>query len=94
MSALLARGDRALRAPRQRRAPAAVQKADIGSAAAALILGRWFAGERRNLMTGKAHDDQLRPDGSLRLLTLQGLPAAERLLARRAWCDRWAPGPP
>jgi RNase H-fold protein (predicted Holliday junction resolvase) len=30
-----------------------VQKADIDSAAAAVILGRWFAGERSNLMTGK-----------------------------------------
>ena len=29
-----------------------VQKADVDSAAAAVILGRWFAGERKNLMTG------------------------------------------
>jgi len=32
-------------APRQRAAPRRVQRADIDSAAAAVILGRWFAGE-------------------------------------------------
>lgn len=31
-----------------------VQKADIDSAAAAVILQRWFAGERKNLMTGES----------------------------------------
>jgi putative Holliday junction resolvase len=42
---------RARRASGERRRR--VQKADIDSAAAAVILGRWFAGERSNLMTGK-----------------------------------------
>jgi putative Holliday junction resolvase len=41
---------RARRASGERRRR--VQKADIDSAAAAVILGRWFAGERNNLMTG------------------------------------------
>lgn len=42
---------------KQRRASGArkrrVQKADIDSAAAAVILRRWFAGERKNRMTGE-----------------------------------------
>ncbi len=74
LEATAALKDRRASGARKRR----VQRADIDSAAAAVILGRWFAGE--GTMT-----EQLRLDGSLRhLVTLEGLPKnlLERLLER------------